>query len=100
MADNGTTTAEDFLGGLFDRGLQVFDRVADFELGRRELDLAGEYAMLERQMNQANAPSTTPPTWSDPFAGAAGARPSMFTWIAGGAAALAIGVGIYAIAKN
>lgn len=44
---------------LFDKGLGVFDRLADFELAKMELELANMYRALGFQAQQQAAPTST-----------------------------------------
>lgn len=47
-----------FFGQLFDKASGVFDRVADLELGKYELELAQEYRLLGLDSIRDNTPAT------------------------------------------
>ena len=50
-----TNSLPDFLQGVVDRGLGIFDKVVDFEFGKRELDVAKDvFAFKQAQAFEAD----------------------------------------------
>ncbi|MCG8696309.1 MAG: hypothetical protein MI806_34250 [Minwuiales bacterium] len=90
--------ASDFLGKIVDRGLGVFDRVIDLELGDDELDLAKNLKLVKNANAAEQAERQA--SFADALTGGSGTVAGIDTKILlGGALVLFLGVLLYAATR-